>query len=85
MDYLMDYRWTYCLRNGLPLDMDVYDLAATCAVCELSERSARNGSKPQTFPDFTRGAWKTAKPLGIVDMDVDADFKDFKLPEAQQS
>ena len=27
MDYIMDYRLIYCLRNGLPLDMDVYDLA----------------------------------------------------------
>ena len=85
MDYLMDYRWSYCLRHGLPLDMDVYDLAATCAVCELSERSVRSGSKPQSFPDFTRGAWKTAQPLGIVDMDTEADFKDFKLPEAPKA
>ena len=22
MDYMMDYRLVYCLRNGLPLDMD---------------------------------------------------------------
>ena len=27
MDYIMDYRLVYCLQNGLPLDMDVYDLA----------------------------------------------------------
>lgn len=27
MDFIMDYRLIYCLRNGLPLDMDVYDLA----------------------------------------------------------
>ena len=24
MDYIMDYRLIYCLRNGLPLDQDVY-------------------------------------------------------------
>ncbi len=30
MDFIMDYRLIYCLRNGLPLDMDVYDLAEWC-------------------------------------------------------
>ena len=33
----------------------------------------------------TRGAWKTAKPLGVVDMDTDADFKNFKLPKGQNA
>ena len=59
IDYMMDMRWAYCMQNGLPLDMSVYDLAAWSAVCELSERSVRSGSEPQDFPDFTRGAWRT--------------------------
>ena len=50
--------------------MDVYDLAAWCSVAELSEKSVRAGSKPMSVPDFTRGGWKTAKPLGIVDVDM---------------
>ena len=70
MDFLMDLRWVYCLQNGLPLDMDVYDLASWCSVCELSERSVRSGSRPQDVPDFTRGGWKTAKPLGIEGVDM---------------
>ena len=70
MDFLMDLRWVYCLQNGLPLDMDVYDLATWCSICELSERSVRSGSKPQDVPDFTRGGWKTAKPLGIEGIDM---------------
>ena len=70
MDFIMDLRWIYCLQNGLPLDMDVYDLAAWCSIAELSEKSVRGGSKPQSVPDFTRGAWRTAKPLGIVDIDL---------------
>lgn len=57
MDFIMDYRLVYCLRNGLPLDQDVYDAAEWCAVIELSEESVRNGSKPMAIPDFTRGAW----------------------------
>ena len=70
MDFLMDLRLCYCLQNGLPLDMDVYDLASSCAVCELSERSALNRGNSVDVPDFTRGAWKTAKPLGIESVDL---------------
>ena len=70
MDFLMDLRWAYCLQNGLPLDMDVYDLASWCAVCELSERSVRSGSMPQDIPDFTCGGWETARPLGIESIDM---------------
>ena len=44
MDYIMDYRLVYCLLNGLPLDMDVYDLAEWCALTPLSEISIANGS-----------------------------------------
>ena len=66
MDYLMDLSWTYCLRKGLPLDMDVYDLATWCSVSEASERSVRSGSMPQQLPDFTRGAWATAVPHDVA-------------------
>jgi len=57
MDYIMDYRLVYCLRNGLPLDMDVYDLAEWCSLAPLSEISIENGSAPVEVPDFTRGNW----------------------------
>ncbi len=58
MDFIMDYRLIYCLRNGLPLDMDVYDLAESCAPIELSSISLTNGSMPVAVPDFTRGGWQ---------------------------
>lgn len=61
MDYIMDYRLVYCLRNGLPLDMDVYDLAEWCSLIPLSEISINNGSAPVEVPDFTRGAWNRVK------------------------
>ena len=61
MDYIMDYRLIYCLRNGLPLDMDVYDLAEWCCISELSRLSIENGSMPVDIPDFTRGAWNKVK------------------------
>ena len=57
MDYIMDYRLIYCLRNGLPLDQDVYDAAEWSAVQELSRISLENNSMPVRFPDFTRGDW----------------------------
>ena len=57
MDYIMDYRLVYCLLNGLPLDMDVYDLAEWCCVTELSRISLENNSAPVEVPDFTRGEW----------------------------
>ena len=57
MDFIMDYRLVYCLNNGLPLDMDVYDLAEWCCVAELSRISLENGCAPVEVPDFTRGGW----------------------------
>ncbi len=58
MDFTMDYRLIHCLRNGLPLDLDVYDAAEMSAIVELSEKSIENQSMPVKVPDFTRGAWK---------------------------
>lgn len=61
MDFIMDYRLVYCLLNGLPLDMDVYDLAEWCCVSELSRISIENGCVPVEVPDFTRGEWDKVK------------------------
>jgi hypothetical protein len=66
MDFVLNWRLIYCLRNGLPLDIDVYDTAAWSAVSALSEKSVANRSTSVDFPDFTRGGWKTTKPLEIV-------------------
>ncbi|MDR0421550.1 MAG: Gfo/Idh/MocA family oxidoreductase [Proteiniphilum sp.] len=57
MDFIMDYRLIYCLRNALPLDMDVYDLAEWCCLAELGRISIENGHAPVEIPDFTRGHW----------------------------
>src|SRR5690554_1302668 len=57
MDFIMDYRLVYCLQNGLPLDMDVYDLAEWCSLAELSRISIENNNAPVAIPDFTRGNW----------------------------
>ena len=70
MDFIMDLRWAWCLQNGEPLDMDVYDLAATSCLCELTETSDRSGSKPVSVPDFTRGNWRNVKPWDVVTIDL---------------
>ena len=41
MDFVMDYRLVYCLLNGLPLDMDVYDAAEWSCVRQHARRSTR--------------------------------------------
>ena len=57
MDFIMDCRLGYCLQNGLPLDMDVYDLAEWCCLAELGSLSMDHGCAAVAFPDFTRGDW----------------------------
>ena len=61
MDFVMDSRLVYCLQNGLPLDMDVYDMAEWCCLAELGTLSMDNNCAPVTFPDFTRGHWNEVK------------------------
>ena len=65
MDFLMDWRIVDCLRNGLPLDIDVYDTAVWSSIFPLSEWSVTNRSSAIDVPDFTRGSWKNNKPHDI--------------------
>ncbi len=67
MDFLMDWRLIDCLRNGLPMDNDVYNAALWSAIAPLSEWSVAHRSAPIDVPDFTRGGWKTNNP---VDMSI---------------
>jgi hypothetical protein len=67
MDFMMDWRLIDCLRNGIPLDQDVYDAAAWSSIVPLTEWSVANSSQPIQVPDFTRGAYKNNKP---VDLDM---------------
>jgi hypothetical protein len=66
MDFVMLWRLVYCLRNGLPLDQDVYDAASWSSISPLSEASVRSRGKSMSVPDFTRGKWKAMRPLEIV-------------------
>ena len=68
MDYLLNWRLVQCLRAGRPLDMTVYDAAAWSSVFPLSVASVAKGSVPVSVPDFTRGQWKTPRPLLAADV-----------------
>lgn len=65
MDFMMDWRLIDCLRNGLPLDQDVYDAASWTSVGLLSEWSVANRSNSIDIPDFTAGSWTKNKPVDI--------------------
>ncbi len=66
MDFMMDWRLIDCLRNGLPLDQDVYDAALWSCIAPLSEKSVANRSNSVDIPDFTNGAWKTNSPVELT-------------------
>ncbi|WP_031530775.1 Gfo/Idh/MocA family protein [Dyadobacter crusticola] len=66
MDFLMDWRLIDCLRNGLPLDQDVYDAASWSVIAPLSEWSVANRSNSIDIPDFTSGAWKNNQPVDLT-------------------
>jgi predicted dehydrogenase len=63
MDFILNYRLIYCIQKGLPLDMDVYDLAEWCCLAPLTEISLDKGSVPVQIPDFTRGGWNKLKTV----------------------
>jgi hypothetical protein len=65
MDFLMDWRLIDCLRNGLPLDIDVYDAATWSSIAPLSEQSVANRSRSVDVPDFTRGNWKKNEQVDV--------------------
>lgn len=67
IDYAMDSRLIYCLRNGLPLDMDVYDAVEWSCLVELTELSAAKGGAPIEIPDFTRGDWNKEQSVRFAE------------------
>ncbi len=56
-----DWRLIDSLRNGLPLEVDVYDGALWSVISPLSEWSVSREGTSVKVPDFTCGAWKTNK------------------------
>ncbi len=67
MDFVMNWRLLDCIRRGATPDSVVYDAASWSCIVELSARSVASGSMPVAFPDFTRGLWRTMRPIGIAE------------------
>lgn len=63
MDFYVIHSFVESIKAQAETPMDVYDAAAWSAITPLSEESIRKGNKTLDFPDFTRGAWKTRKPV----------------------
>ncbi len=62
MDTMLNWRIIDGLRNGLPMDLTVYEAALWSAVGVLSQWSVAHHSIPVEVPDFTAGAWESNKP-----------------------
>lgn len=68
MDFFVDNAFIECIKQNKEFPLDVYDLAAWYSITPLSEKSIKENGQPQDIPDFTKGAWKTRKPIfGLTD------------------
>lgn len=63
MDFFVDNAFIESIKRKTEFPLDVYDLATWYAITPLSEKSIAEGGQLQNIPDFTKGSWKTRKPL----------------------
>lgn len=63
IDYFVMRAFIESVKNKTAPPIDVYDAAVWSAISPLSEESIAHGSKSVEIPDFTRGKWKTNKPI----------------------
>ncbi|MBM3737258.1 MAG: Gfo/Idh/MocA family oxidoreductase [Acidobacteria bacterium] len=62
-DFMELYEFIRAVKSRGPVPIDVYDGAAWSAIFPLSIESVAKGSQPVEFPDFTRGKYRTRKPV----------------------
>lgn len=67
IDFFVMRGFIEAVKRKVSPPMDVYDAAAWSAISPLSELSIARGSSPVEIPDFTRGKWKTNKPIFGLD------------------
>lgn len=63
IDYFVIKEFVDAIREQVAPPMDVYDAAAWSVIGPLSEKSISQGSTPVKIPDFTKGKWKSRKPV----------------------
>jgi hypothetical protein len=69
IDFFVIRAFIESVKRKVPPPIDVYDAAVWSAISPLSEESIAKGSKPIEIPDFTRGKWKTNKPIFALNDD----------------
>ena len=62
MDFFIVRAFIETLKGTEPV-IDVYDSVSMSVISPLSEKSIKLGSTAVKIPDFTRGKWKTNKPI----------------------
>ena len=70
MDFFIVRAFVESIRRNISPPIDVYDAASLSVISPLSEKSIRLGSSAVNIPDFTRGSWKTNKPIFGMDDDI---------------
>lgn len=63
MDFFIVRAFIESLKGDAQPPIDVYDAVSMSVISPLSEESIANNSKSIEIPDFTRGKWKTNRPI----------------------
>lgn len=63
MDFFVDNAFIESIKRSVEFPLDVYDLATWYAITPLSEKSIAEGGQLQEIPDFTKGKWRSRKPI----------------------
>jgi hypothetical protein len=67
MDFFVIHAFIEALKARAPMPIDIYDAVTWSAITPLSEQSIAQGFQTLDFPDFTRRAWNTRKPIFAFD------------------
>ncbi len=67
MDWFVFNAFIKAVKEKKQTPIDVYDSVTMSVIGPLSTKSVAEGSKPQEFPDFTKGKWKTSKNTFALD------------------
>lgn len=67
MDYFVIHAFVEAVKAEAPMPIDIYDAVAWSAITPLSEQSIAEGFRTLEFPDFTKGLWRSRKPIFAFD------------------
>lgn len=67
MDFFVIHAFIEALKADAPMPIDIYDAVTWSAITPLSEQSIAQQYQTLDFPDFTKGAWSSRKPIFAFD------------------